>query len=35
LALEKTKCKELSDLFTGPTGSSFWWRCNYVCKNFV
>jgi large subunit ribosomal protein L10 len=24
LALEKTKCKELSDLFTGPTGSSFW-----------
>ena len=33
LALEKTRCKELSNLFTGPTAVALIRRCNNISKN--
>jgi len=33
LALEKTKCKDLSNLFTGSYCSSIWRGCYNVCKD--
>ena len=34
LALKDTKCKDLSNLFTGPTAVAFFKRRNIISKNF-
>ena len=35
LALEKTKCKDLSNLIYWTNSCSIWRGCYYVCKNFI